>query len=136
MEKIVKEGKNSDIVLGEILSENDLQIEDVIYSTKLKKGKLFKSDSVEVTVYKKDELIEEIKKFLNELISNMGIEVSFELKKVEDRIIIKIYSDNNSILIGKNGNTIKALEEILRQYIITKYDIHFKVNLDVENYRE
>ena len=43
-------------------------------------------------------------------------------------------SDNNSILIGKEGRTINALQLILRQ-TLNKYGLNIKVNLDVSNYK-
>lgn len=136
MEKISKEGKNISDVFNEILEENNLNQNDVIYTSTTKKGKLFKGDSVEVIVFKKEELISEAKEYLKELVTNLGLEINFELKTVDDRTIIKMYSNNNPILIGKNGNTIKALEEMVHQYLLNKYNIYFKVGLDVENYRE
>ena len=135
MEKISKEGKNEEEVLSEILNENNLTKDDVIYKTTTKKGKLFKSGIINVDVYKKEELNEEIKDFLNDVITKLGLDVKYEVSKNDEYYIIKMYSNNNPILIGKNGNTLRALEEICKAYIKNKYDIYYKIILDVENYR-
>ena len=117
MEKISKVGKNFETVFEEILTENNLTQEEVIYkTTEIKKG-LFKSANVEVTIYKKSDIYDFVKEFLKEIVNNLGLEVTFETKKVEDRVVIKMYSNNNNILIGHNGNTIKALENLVRQKI-------------------
>lgn len=136
MEKISKVGKNFETVFEEILTENNLTQEEVIYkTTEIKKG-LFKSANVEVTIYKKSDIYDFVKEFLKEIVNNLGLEVTFETKKVEDRVVIKMYSNNNNILIGHNGNTIKALENLVRQKIQLETGMFFIISLDVENYKD
>lgn len=136
MEKISKVGKNFDETLEEILTENNLKKEDVIYTTGETKKSLFKGETVEVIVYKKSDIYTSIKEFLKQLINNLGLDVSFEIKNNDDRTVIKMYSDNNNILIGHNGNTLRALETLVRQKIQVETGIHFVVALDVENYKD
>ena len=136
MEKISKVGKNFDETLEEILTENNLKKEDVIYTTGETKKSLFKGEKVEVIVYKKSDIYTSIKEFLKQLINNLGLDVSFEIKNNDDRTVIKMYSDNNNILIGHNGNTLRALETLVRQKIQVETGIHFVVALDVENYKD
>ena len=54
----------------------------------------------------------------------------------EDTYEITMYSDNNSILIGKNGQTLKALETMVRAKMNIEWNISPKIVLDVENYKE
>lgn len=136
MEKISKTGKNFEETLQEILEENNLTQDEVVYKTGETKKNLFKGSTVEVIVYKKSDIYEFVKDYLKEIINNMGLEVSFETKKVADRTVIKMYSDNNNILIGHNGNTIKALENIVRQKIQLETGLYFVISLDVENYKD
>ena len=136
MEKISKIGKNFETVFEEILTENNLTQEEVIYKTnEIKKG-LFKSANVEVVIYKKSDIYDFVKEFLKEIVNNLGLEVKFETKKVEDRVVIKMYSNNNNILIGHNGNTIKALENLVKQKIQLETGMFFIISLDVENYKD
>ncbi len=135
MEKITKEGKDVDVVLQEILTENNLVQDDIIYTTNNKKGKLFQGSLVEVNVFPKKAIIDEIKQYLTQVVNNMGLDVNFEVTTNYNRSIIKMYSDNNSILIGKNGQTLKSLEILIKQMLLTKYNIRFKFSLDVENYK-
>lgn len=135
MEKIIKEGKVVEEVLEEIFAENNLTKEEIIYKVINKKGKLFKGSSYEVIVYPKSSLNEEIKEFLNNVVINLGLEVNFEVSSNEERTTIKMYSSNNPILIGRNGQTLRALEELVRQMLQSKYEIRYKISLDVENYK-
>lgn len=136
MEKIIKEGKEVDVILDEILTENNLSKDEIIYTISDKKGKLFQGNLKEVTVYKKETINNEIKNYLKEIIENMGLEVSFELSTKDERTTIKMYSNNNPILIGKNGQTLKALETLAKQKIQNETGIHYKITLDVSNYKD
>ena len=136
MEKIIKNGKVTEEILDEILSENDLTKDEIVYTSHDKKGKLFQGTLKEVTVYKKTDINDAIKEFLKEIIENMGLEVSFEVVTKDERTTIKMYSNNNPIIIGKNGHTLKALENLAKQKIQNDTGIFYKINLDVSNYKE
>lgn len=136
MEKIVKEGKDLETVLKNLLEENSLSQDEIFYKYYNKKSGLFGKSNVVVEAITKNDLIEYIKQYLIDLVTNMGFDVSLETKIREDSIYIKLYSNNNSILIGKNGNTLKSLETIVKQKINTDFGIHLYLTLDVENYKE
>lgn len=136
MEKIIKDGKETELVLKEILTENNLTKDEIVYTSHDKKGKLFQGTLKEVTVYKKTDINDAIKEFLKEIIENMGFEVSFETTTKDERTTIKMYSNNNPIIIGKNGHTLKALETLAKQKIQNDTGIFYKINLDVSNYKE
>lgn len=136
MERISKIGKNFDDTLNALLDEEKITKEDIIYkSGEVKKG-LLSGTSIEVIAYKKEDIYSFAKAYLKEVIENLGLEVSFEVKKIEDRAIIKMYSDNNNILIGRNGNTLKSLETIVKRKIEMETGIYFNLSLDVENYKD
>ena len=126
MEKISKVGKNFETVFEEILTENNLTQEEVIYkTTEIKKG-LFKSANVEVTIYKKSDIYDFVKEFLKEIVINLGLEVTFETKKVEDRVVIKMYSNNNNILIITPSDYQNWFDEDTRNSIkdLIKFDLY------------
>ena len=137
MEIINKEGKKLEEILDEICSENEVNKEDIYYKYVEHKNGLFnKNTTYEVSALLKRDLSEYIKNYLQELLTNMGLEVNFEMMNRDETIYIKIYSSNNPVLIGKGGNTLKALENIVKQKIHTEWNIYPYLSLDVENYRE
>lgn len=118
-------------------AKNKLETEKIIYkSTEKVSGKLFKSKTIEVTAISYNELLDEIKSYLKELIENMGLEIQFESSIREDTFEVTLYSNNNSILIGKNGQNLKAFETIVRAKINGDWGVNPKIVLDVENYKE
>ncbi len=136
MEKIVKEGKDIDTLLNELLEENDLKKEEILWTTKEKKGKLFQGNLIEITAYKKEDINNTIKNFIKEIVENMGLEISFEIVTKDERTTIKMYTNNNPIIIGKEGRTLKALETLAKQKILNETGIYYKINLDVSNYKD
>ncbi len=137
MEIISKEGKDLESVLTSICEENNITEDDFYYNYVEKKNGLFNKNSIiEVKVYLKSELLQYTKDYLEELLTNMGLSVNFETKLRDGVICIKIYSSNNPVIIGREGNTLKALENIVKQKLNTEFNIKALINLDVENYRE
>ena len=137
MEKINREGKELEVIIEEFCNENNLTKNDFYYKYEEKKNGLFnKNVTISVNFILKSNLLEDIKDYLQELLSNMGLTANFETKLRDDVMYVKIYSSNNPVLIGKNGNTLKALETLVKQKINTDYNIRPYISLDVENYRE
>ena len=137
MEIITREGKDLEILLNEICNEYNVSKDDFYYRYTEKKNGLFgKNSIIELKVILKSELVIFVKEYLEELISNMGLTANFETKLRENVIYIKIFSNNNPVLIGKGGNTLKALEHLVKQKVNTEFNVHPLINLDVENYRE
>ena len=127
------DGKTKEDIKSKInLEENEYLVK---YSEQ--KGGLFKSNSLKAYVYKIEDVCQEIKKYLQELLQNMNIEnPTFESKIRDGQINIKIYSGNNAILIGKNGQNLAAIQNVVRQYIYSKIGLYPYILLDVEDYKD
>jgi len=137
MEIINKEGKDLEVLLTEVCEENNVSRDDFYYKYTEKKNGLFNKNSIiELNVILKSELVDYVKEYLEELITNMGLTANFETRLRENVIFVKIFSSNNPVLIGKGGNTLKSLEHLVKQKISTEFNVHPLINLDVENYRE
>ena len=128
--------KTLEEALEEAKTKLDLKEDTYIYSYEETKGKLFKSGSFNVKIYLIEDVCKYLKEYLKKLTSDMGIEVNFESKIREKNIEIKMISDNKPILIGRNGQTLKALECILMQVVNKETGKHIRVMLDVEGYKE
>lgn len=100
------------------------------------KGKLFKATTYKCSAIKISDIAEFLKKKLSELLKNLGIEGQIETSIREEQINIKMYSDKNNILIGKNGQTLMAIQTVLRQMVHNEIGMYPYILLDVENYKE
>lgn len=128
--------KNQDNLLEELLKQNNLSEEQIIFKVTEKISGLFKSKSYTITAVEVQTVSEFIKDYLNELLVKMGLEVSFETSINGNQIYIKMSSNNNAILIGKNGQTLKALQTIIRQVVTNEINMLPYIILDVENYKD
>ena len=65
----------------------------------------------------------------------MGITVDMEITDFEGIFNITLVSDNNAILIGKDGKTLNAMQTLVRQCVKNNTGMNIKINLDVSNYK-
>ena len=130
------EAKTKEEALEKALEELGVTEKDILYKTEEKKGKLFKSGSVVLYVVTIKDVADYLKEALKEIVANMGIEVNIESNIREEQINLKMYSDNNNILIGKGGQTLTAITNILKQMVYNEVGRYPYILLDVENYKE
>lgn len=135
MKKYTYEGKTYDEVKEKALSELKVNEEDLIIINKEEKSSLLKKTAkIEVTTI--NDVQNYIKETISEILKLMGIETNFEVRRRDKTISIKLFSNNNAILIGKNGRTIGALQTIIRQIVSNQINEKLSILLDVENYKE
>lgn len=132
----VFEGKTASDALNLALETLNATENEIFYTEEEVKGKLFKAATYKVNAIKISTIAEFLKEKLAELLSNMNIECKFESSVRDEQINIKMYSDKNSILIGKNGQTLMAIQTILRQMVHNEIGMYPYILLDVENYKE
>lgn len=130
------EGKTLESALEKAFTELNATEEEVVYRSEEVKGNLFKSSSIKISIIKLVDIQEFIKEYLKKILTGMNLEVNFEAKIRNKQINIKMYSNNNSILIGKNGQTLRALQTIIKQVVYNKTKMNIYLLLDVENYKD
>ena len=136
MKETVFSGKNLEEVKDEALKSLGVKESDVYFYVTKTKGGLLKKEVVTLHVITRDDLVDYVKDFLKGITKDMGLDVSFESKVRDEQITIKMYSDNNNILIGKDGKTLQALTTLVKQVIYNKINEYPYILLDVENYKE
>ena len=109
------------------------EVEENLFIKELEttKGGLFKSKKVEIEVIEKREVVKDIKEYLIKLLKNMGYSVNIEVKNKEEVPKYIIFSDNDALLIGKNGKNLKALSTVVSQYLNTELGRNYKFVIDV-----
>lgn len=135
MKKYVYEGKSLEEAKTKALEELK-EVEENITIKILEEKKSILKKSVTIEVFTKKDLIEYLKDCTVKILNLMNIQSNLEVKVRENSINLKIFSDNNSILIGRDGRTLESLQNILRQILINEAEESYKLNLDIENYKE
>lgn len=136
MNVVKKVEKTKEEALNAVLTELNSVEEDVAYSFKEVKGGLFKGVTYECSGFLKNDILLDVQEFLKNILNGMGLEVSFEVTTKEGVTTIKMYSSNNPIIIGRNGQNLEALTVIARQFIKNITFNGPKIILDVEDYKD
>lgn len=129
------QGKSYEEALEKCLESLSCTEKDLYITTTEQEAKLFKAKKIELSVIKKDDVISYIKDFLKQIGVLMNLELNMEVKEKEEIIEIILVSSENSILIGKEGRTLNAIQLLLRQSLQKQAGFLIKVNLDASNYK-
>lgn len=135
MKKYYYEGKTKEQAIELALAELKITEEDLIINNSEEKTGLLKK-SVKIEVLNMNEVITFIKETITEITKKMNVEANLEVRRRENNISVTIFSDNNSILIGKNGKNVAALQLLIRQMVNSKLKDIIGITLDVGNYKE
>jgi spoIIIJ-associated protein len=74
--------------------------------------------------------------FLQEMGDLVGLSFETKVSQYEERIIFLVQSDDGDVLIGKDGETLEAVQHVLRLAIAKRYKQGLKVLVDINGYRE
>lgn len=135
MKKHIYEGKTKEEAIEKALTELNVAEKNLIVNVLEEKNTLLKK-IVKIEVIDYNDVIDYIKENIIEITKLMGLTVNLEVRRRDDNITIKIFSDHNALLIGKNGSTIEALQTIIRQIVNTATKEYIGIILDVENYKD
>ena len=135
MKKYEYNGKTKEEAIEQALNDLNLSENNIIVNVLEEKNTLLKKN-VKIEVIDYNDVIDTIKECINEITKLMGLTVNLEVRRREENITIKIFSDHNAVLIGKNGSTIEALQTIIRQIIHNETQNFISIILDVENYKD
>ncbi|MDD4371615.1 MAG: protein jag [Anaerostipes sp.] len=85
-----------------------------------------------------DSIIEDTKKYLEEVLNAMGLEpkINVYYKVSENMLNINVSGEKMGALIGKHGQTLDSLQYLTSLYVNKESDSFIKIKLDTENYRE
>ncbi len=135
LNSLTYEGKTEEELLEKILDELKCKKEDLYIKSEFIEGKLFKGSKYIYHVITKKDVEVFIKEFLKKIGALMGITVDMEITDFEGIFNITLVSDNNAILIGKDGKTLNAMQTLVRQSVKNNTGMNIKINLDVSNYK-
>ncbi len=135
MKKYEYIGKTYEDALSQALAEQKVAEESLIIKILEEKNTLLKK-STKIEVINYNDIIDYVKELVIDITKLMGMTVNLEVRRKDSNITIKIFSDHNAVLIGKNGYTISALQTIIRQIVYKDTEDNVSIILDVENYKE
>lgn len=134
MKKIVFETKSLDQAKKHAAKELRLGEQYIDITVLEKKGMIMKTYKVEASV--NVDPADEGYKALTELFANMGIEAQVEMRRKSDiEIVYTINSEENPLLIGKNGRTLEGVQFYIRNLVNLFTEERLIVLVDVGGYK-
>lgn len=110
--------------------------DEVIFTIEEEKKAIFGKKAT-INVYELTDAIDFAESYVKNVLESLGIgDVTTKTSLEDDIIRIEINSDHNPILIGKNGVTLQALNEITRLAVSGKFRRRFRILLDIGDYKD
>ena len=80
--------------------------------------------------------IEEGKKYLLQLLSDLCLEGTVEVDSAQHSVTFNIDSNNNGMIIGREGKTLQAIQTLTSQVVNQYTKSHLKVLVDINGYKQ
>ena len=128
-------GKTVEEALNAASQDTGTPVNELIYVITDKTKGIFSKKMV-VDVYDLSDVIRFAEDYILNVIDSLGIESTVNTKLDDDIIRITIDSTHNPILIGKNGKTLQALNELAKLAVSNHFHKRFRVLLDVNGYKD
>lgn len=130
-------GKTKEEALEKAAAELNVPVENIYLDSVVENKGLFgRIKNVEVSCYTDAMVVEFVVNYLKTIVESMEIEVTLTPSYSDGLIRIKLVTNHNSILIGKDGETLQALNEICRSAANSKYKRRVRVLLDINDYKQ
>ena len=130
-------GKTQNDALALAAASLNVPVENIyVDSVSENKGLFGRIKSVEVTCYTDAMVVEFVVDYLKKIIEKMGIDVELTPTFTDGLIRIKLSTNHNSILIGKDGETLQALNEVCRNAANATFKKRIRILLDINDYKK
>lgn len=110
-------------------------VEDLNYEV-ISETKTFFTKKAEIECYTIAMVQEYIENYVKRFISEMGFEVETVSYLQDGRIYCNINTSNNSILIGKAGVILRAINFIVKNAVSITYKKRIELSVDINGYKE
>ena len=128
-------GKTVEDALKAASEDTGTPVDDLVYVVTDRTKGIFNKKMI-VDVYELADIIKYAEDYVLSVIDQLGIESTVNTRLDDDIIRITIDSTHNPILIGKNGKTLQALNELTKLAVSNHFHKRFRVLLDVNGYKD
>ncbi len=135
-------GKTLEEILNSIVEAQGCKLEDITYEVvNEEKHFLGIGNSVTVSAYTPSDVKEFIFDYLGAYFTELNQGVSIEIiieKQADESNLYRVILDaeNNAIIIGKNGQTLRAISTVLKAAVNATFKKRINVIVDVNHYKE
>lgn len=140
MQATEKTGKTVDEAVQLGLNELGIAMEDADIEVIEQPAKglfgIVGSKPARVRITVKNDPVRKAKKFISEILDNMGLSASISTKERDGAVTIVLEGEKLGILIGRRGETLDALQYLMNLSANKNQENRRKLVLDIEGYRQ
>lgn len=130
-------GKTLEEALNSVKTKYNVTLEEITYEViEEKAGFLGIGAKVEIKAYCYKDVIQVITKYLDQYLSNLNVNHSIEVEHTNGGFKVLLNSDNNAVLIGKNGQTLLSLNTVVKALVQANFHKYFPVLVDINGYKD
>lgn len=128
-------GKTVDDAINNACQDLGITIDQLNYEVTLETRGLF-TKKAEICCWTIPMVQEYIENLVRKILTDMNFEVETVSYVQDGRIFCNINTSNNSILIGKAGVILRALNFIIRNAVSNTFKKRLEISLDINGYKE
>ena len=128
-------GKTVDDAINNACQDLGITIDQLNYEVTLETRGLF-TKKAEICCWTIPMVQEYIENLVRKILTDMNFEVETVSYFQDDRIFCNINTSNNSILIGKAGVILRALNFIIKNAVSNTFKKRLEISLDINGYKE
>lgn len=129
--------KNLEELLQTAAAEKGVSTEELTYYiTEEKSGFLGFGTEVTADVYAQKDVLEFLQEYLETFLHKYDSDAIVTVTKENEIIKVSIDATNNAILIGKNGQTLQAINTVVRGAVNSNFKHRFQCVVDINNYKK
>jgi spoIIIJ-associated protein len=114
--------------------EFNLPIDQLNYQITLEEKKLF-SKKAEIVVYELSDVISFAEQYITTIMTDLKLDVTVKTELEDSVLKMTLNTSHNSVLIGKNGQTLQAINMMVRQAVGHKFKKHYRLLVDINQYK-
>ncbi|NTW96749.1 MAG: KH domain-containing protein [Erysipelotrichaceae bacterium] len=130
-------GKTLEDCLAQATKDTGLEAEALRYTkTEEKTGFLGMGTLVTIEVTGPEDVMSFVQDYLETYFRNIEVEVNVMVKQEAEGFSVMLDAENNAILIGKAGQTLQAINTVVRGAVNSHFKGKFNVLVDINNYKQ
>ena len=130
-------GKYLNEVLAVAANEKGIEVEQLKYQILEEKTGFFGiGNKVVIEAYAFSDVVEFVDEYIKRFFDGLQMEVEIETTHEDGRIKVMLNAENNAILIGRGGETLKAMNIVTRNVTSSYFKHRYDILIDINNYKE
>ncbi len=130
-------GKTLEEVLNKVAQEKNSSVEDITYTiVEEKAGFLGMGKEVTISAYTKADIKDFIYEYLMRYFDGIAMDMAIEMEEDNNFYKVTLNGANNGIIIGKNGQTLQAINTVLKSAVSGYFKKRVSVLVDVNGYKD